>query len=517
MNKAVSVLILFCTLTFGVSSGAESSVLDIKYTDEDIIIDGKLNEPIWKSAGQLTDFRQNKPAFGEPVSFKTGLKVIYNNRMICIAFECEDTEAAKITAVAERDGAIANDDSIVFLLDTFNDKRNAYLFAVNPRGTRFDAKIMENGRSWDLNWNRNWQAACEIKETGWVAEIGIPFDEIAFDRHTKVMGFNAIRNIPRKGEEAFLILNQSNPWDVSTFGQIRRFDLSGVDSKKYENNLELHKSTIKKIRENFIKSDKYILKNNLFYKPAGTLSPYESERCFLDLYLPEDVSNFPVIVWFYGGSLEHGSKEDLYTQDMAKHFAHRGIAVAVVDYRLSPEAKFPAYIEDAASSVAWVINHIAEFNGDPSSVFIAGHSAGGYLTYILGMDRKYLKAVNVEIGSIAGFIPISGQTFTHYTVRAERGIPNPENTPVIDEAGPCFYAQKSGPPILVICGDKDPQDRIEENHYFLALLKKVGYKNVEYFEAEDRTHWELIQKIPTVDDPVSKAIMAFINKYSQTD
>ena len=131
------------------------------------------------------------------------------------------------------------------------------------------------------------------------------------------------------------------------------------------------------------------------------------------------------------------------------------------------------------------------------------------------LDRKYLKAVDVKVHQIAGLIPVSGQTFTHYTIREERGIPDPENTPIIDEAGPCYHAQKSGPPILAICGDNDPQDRIEENQYFLALLNKVGYKNVEYFEAKNRNHWELVMKIPTADDPVSEAVLEFVSRHSQ--
>lgn len=266
-------------------------------------------------------------------------------------------------------------------------------------------------------------------------------------------------------------------------------------------------------QKSLLSSDGYRIEKNLFYKSGSNLSEYEKERCFLDLYLPKASKSFPVIVWFHGGSLEHFSKDDDFNKNLAKHFASKGVAVAVVNYRLYPEAKYPSYIEDAAASVSWVINHIQEYGGNSQAVFISGHSAGGYLTYMLGMDHQYLESVGVKIDKIAGIIPVSGQTFTHYTIRKERGIPNPETTPVIDEAGPCFHAKKSAPPVLAICGDQDPQDRIEENQYFIALLKKVGHLNAEYCEIKDRNHWNLILMIPNPEDPVSEAVLTFISKH----
>jgi acetyl esterase/lipase len=269
------------------------------------------------------------------------------------------------------------------------------------------------------------------------------------------------------------------------------------------------------ISRSYAQDDEIIHHKDIFYKTGSNLSEYEKARCFLDLFLPGNLQNFPMMVWFHGGSLERGSKDDQHTHNFASHFAKKGVGVAVVNYRLSPDAKFPSYIEDAAASVAWVVSNIQEYGGDKESVFIAGHSAGGYLTYMLGMDRRYLTAVGLKIDQIAGLIPVSGQTFTHYTIRHERGIPDPENTPVIDEAGPCYHAQKSGPPIMALYGDRDPQDRIEENQYFVALLKKRGYKGVEYREMKERNHWELILNVTMLDDPVTIAVLDFISKHSR--
>ena len=85
--------------------------------------------------------------------------------------------------------------------------------------------------------------------------------------------------------------------------------------------------------------------------------------------------------------------------------------------------------------------------------------------YMLGMDEKYLDAFGIKTKDIAGIIPIGGQTFTHYTVRKEMGVPNYKVTPIIDQASPCYHAKKDSPQVIAICGDMDSQDRIEENHY----------------------------------------------------
>ncbi len=253
---------------------------------------------------------------------------------------------------------------------------------------------------------------------------------------------------------------------------------------------------------------------NFSYKSGADLDAYEKARGFLDLYLPSLQAHFPVLVWFHGGSLKFSSKDDAATQKLAQHFAQHGVAVAVPNYRLSPQAKYPAYIEDAAQAVAWVIQHLPEYGGNPHALFISGHSAGGYLAAILGLDSRYLEACGVPLTAIAGILPVSGQTFTHYTIREERGIPNPENTPVIDAAAPCYHVRKDAPPVLAICGDHDSADRIEENRYLIAMLKKVGHPDAAYQEMPARNHIELIQYIPNPGDPVTQAVLTFIARHA---
>lgn len=252
---------------------------------------------------------------------------------------------------------------------------------------------------------------------------------------------------------------------------------------------------------------------NIPYKNGTGLTAYERERCYLDLYMPISKNNFSTIVWFHGGGLESGSKDEAVTVAIAKCFASNGVAVALVNYRLSPKAVYPAYIDDAAASVAWIVNHIQEYGGNSKSVFISGHSAGGYLTAIVGMDPKYLAKYGVDTSRIAGIIPVSGQVFTHFTIRKEQGIPNPQNTPTIDDAAPCYHVRKDAPPLLAICGDHDWPARAEENRYFIAMLKTVGDKDAEYQEFANRDHGSIISKIPEAHDPVAEAILNFVKKH----
>ena len=248
---------------------------------------------------------------------------------------------------------------------------------------------------------------------------------------------------------------------------------------------------------------------NILYKTGAALSDYERERCVLDVYAPASRTGFPTLVWFHGGGLTGGSKDDGGTKKMARSLAQAGIGVVVPSYRLSPKAKYPAYIEDAAAAVAWTRAHIAEYGGDAGWLFIGGHSAGGYLTLMLGLDAHYLQDLGVAPSAIAGLIPVSGQTMTHYTVREERGLG--KCTVTADTAAPVYFARKDTPPMLVLYADHDMPARAEENAYLVALLKWAGNKRVEGLQIADRTHGSIAGRIADEGDPARKAMLEFMN------
>lgn len=244
------------------------------------------------------------------------------------------------------------------------------------------------------------------------------------------------------------------------------------------------------------------------YKSGDTLSDYEKERCKLDLYLPAQVKNFPVVVWFHGGGLTGGQKAGGDTPKVIQSWVKKGIAVASVNYRLSPKVKFPAYIEDGAAAVAWVQKNIASRGGDPKRIFIGGHSAGAYLSMMLGLDTKYLKAAEVDPASIAGLLPVSGQTMTHFTVREERGLP--KDDVIADAAAPIHFVREDAPPMLLLMGDKDWPARLEENQYFAALFKVKKHEHTTLIVVPDRTHGTIFGKLHEDGDIGRAAVLKFI-------
>lgn len=247
---------------------------------------------------------------------------------------------------------------------------------------------------------------------------------------------------------------------------------------------------------------------NLPYRAAETADDYQRERCRFDLYLPEG-TGFPTIVWFHGGGLVGGNKDG--ARSLGRSFAEEGVAVAAVNYRLSPKVKFPAYVEDAAASVAWACTTIAGHGGASNRVFVSGASAGGYLTSMIAMDASYLRRHGLAPSSLAGFVPVSGQMVTHFTVRAERGLGT--NTIVADAAAPIYHTRPDGPPMLVIMGDRDWPGRLEENQYFVALQKIAGNRGVELLVVPDRTHGTICSNVKIPDDPSREAIRRFLAKY----
>ncbi len=214
---------------------------------------------------------------------------------------------------------------------------------------------------------------------------------------------------------------------------------------------------------------------------------YLQKQCKLDLRIPDNEKNFPTLVWFHGGGLSRGKKY------FPKNISYDKIAVAAVNYRLSGKgAACPDYIYDAAAAVAWVKKHIKEYGGDPELIFVAGHSAGGYLTAMLALADKYLGAFGCKPAEFAGFYPFSGQMTTHFRIlkeRRDKGIAVPDI--VIDEYAPIAHASPNAPAITLIMGDSevDWPARLEENLLLAARLKRV-YKveNVRCIEIPTMGH-----------------------------
>ena len=197
------------------------------------VIDGNMDDEVWKKAPVSSPFEQHEPVEGVPMTERTEFRVLYDDKALYIGFWCFDSEPNKILArTMTRDDWPDADDFLQFSIDPFLDRRNGYMFAVNPNGSRFDAIINNNayaGSSWDTIWD----CRGSITNEGWFCEIKLPFDSIAFAPNNTTWGFNVERTIRRKNEEGKWH-NEGrhlSPSAVANAGEIRGLEGLGQVSK----------------------------------------------------------------------------------------------------------------------------------------------------------------------------------------------------------------------------------------------------------------------------------------------
>ena len=229
----------------------------------------------------------------------------------------------------------------------------------------------------------------------------------------------------------------------------------------------------------------------------------------LDIYRPADAAPAPVIVFFYGGSWNSGSKA-MYPF-VAATLARQGFAVVVPDYRLYPEVRFPVFLEDCARSVAWTQTHLSEIGGDPDRVFLMGHSAGAYNAVMLGLDPHFLADAGTSRARIAGviglagpydFLPITGEDIKPIFATVGDG---PESQPV-------SYVDGHAPPMLLLAG-ADDKTVLPRNTKSLAakLSAKGGEVETKIFPGV--AHIGLVTAIAPIFQgraPVLETVVAFV-------
>lgn len=208
-------------------------------------------------------------------------------------------------------------------------------------------------------------------------------------------------------------------------------------------------------------------------------------RLKLDIHHHTDSKDLPVIVWFHGGGLTGGQKF------IPAELMDQGYVIVAPNYRLIPDVTVSECIDDAAEAVNWVINNIAEYGGDPLQIFVSGHSAGGFLTSMIGLDKSRLEKYGIDADSLAGLIPYSGQVITHFSDRKSQGIG--ELTPWVDRNAPLFYVRKDAPPYIIITGDAEQElyGRYEENLYMWRMMRLAGHPDVKIFKLDGYNHGDM--------------------------
>ena len=177
----------------------------------------------------------------------------------------------------------------------------------------------------------------------------------------------------------------------------------------------------------------------------------------LDIYQPKANSAAkgklaPVVIFFYGGSWDSGSKDDYLF--VAEALVSRGYVTVIADYRLYPEVKFPALMQDPAMVVDWVARHIADFSGNPQQLFLMGHSAGAHLAVMLSVNAAYLQAAGTSPAILRGCIGLAGPyDFLPLTSDRLKAIFAPESEQWRSQ--PVNFVDGKQPPMFLLMGLKD--------------------------------------------------------------
>lgn len=201
--------------------------------------------------------------------------------------------------------------------------------------------------------------------------------------------------------------------------------------------------------------------------------PYGSgPRQKLDVWAPRKASApLPVVVFFYGGGWDSGSRGDYGFAGAG--YASQGFVVVAPDYRLVPQVRFPAFVEDGAEAVKWVRDNIARYGGDPDRVTLAGHSAGAYIAAMLALDERYLKQAGVDPKLVRATALLSGP-YDFHPFTESRGRNAFGTWPKPRETQPITFARADAPPLFIATGSGDRVVMPRNSRALAAKLEKLG-------------------------------------------
>jgi len=210
--------------------------------------------------------------------------------------------------------------------------------------------------------------------------------------------------------------------------------------------------------------------------PAVAASPdiayAAGPRHGLDLYRPRGRGAHPVVVFFYGGSWDSGRKRDY--RFVGQALAARGYLTVIPDYRLYPEVRYPAFLQDGAQAVKWAHDHAAQYGGDPKKLFLMGHSAGAYNAAMLTYDQRLLHAVGLDPArDIKGLVGLAGP-YDFLPLRSEtlKVVFGPEDQRPATQ--PIAYVDGDEPPALFMHGLNDTVVEAPNATRMAARIRQKG-------------------------------------------
>lgn len=253
---------------------------------------------------------------------------------------------------------------------------------------------------------------------------------------------------------------------------------------------------------------------DLAYVPEG--DPLQT----LDLYLPDKAEGArPVVVAIHGGGWAIGDKSNRsFVQPKARWFNQHGFIFTSINYRLSPAIQHPAHVEDVCSAIAWVQTHIGRYGGDPSKIYLLGHSAGAHLAALAAVDQQRLKKAGAKPGSIRGAILLDGagydipkQMRTGSPLARVEGMYADAFTldpKVQANASPALRVTVKPPPFLIL-HVKHRRDAASQAQILERALEAKGGK-ITVVPVYGKTHMTINGDFGRPGDPTTQAAAEFL-------
>lgn len=261
-------------------------------------------------------------------------------------------------------------------------------------------------------------------------------------------------------------------------------------------------------------------------KPVAADIVYgDKERQKVDVYAPASAQNLPVVFWIHGGGWQLGDKTSVQLKPQA--FVEKGFVFVSTGYQLLPSVEMVAIFKDIAKSLAWVHANIAKYGGDPTRIFVMGHSAGAQLSALLCTDDRYLKAEGVPFSVLKGCVPVDGDTFdvpamieTAETRLRVHGMPLPTNghrqkfgndpAKHWDYSAVTHVEKGKGIPPFLILHVADHPDNSMQARRFESALKAAGVP-VKVFGARDTNHVRMNDELGRPGDASTAALFEFVS------
>ena len=198
----------------------------------------------------------------------------------------------------------------------------------------------------------------------------------------------------------------------------------------------------------------------------------EEARQRLDVYVPDrGGGRAPVVMFFYGGGWDSGRKDDYAF--IGKALAAQGFVTVIADYRLVPNVRFPAFVEDGAKAIRWAHDHIAEFGGDPKRLYLLGHSAGAYNAVMLTLDVHYLADAGLHPNAVRATTALAGP-YDFLPLDVDETIAAFGQSKNLEATQPINFVRRSAPPLFLAAGADDATVYPRNTTRLAAKLRAVG-------------------------------------------